>query len=229
MSVEFFACKGIKVEIENLSIEKAHDFACSLLVAKYVNFLECRSVNDKVESVVFEVEVELGQKVFNDIRQFERLVAHFLNPDNATPEVLTLRKDFPLVPHINLRISEFPRSLCLYDKSYDEIKLDWTPLSFLERIREWLALTAKGELHALDQPLEPILLSYEAEGEIILPDDFDTEDSDTFLAVIPRDIINKRYTFIAQKVPIDKNVEEFQFVAHSVTSLPQKHGIIMKT
>jgi hypothetical protein len=80
-----------------------------------------------------------------------------------------LRADFPNVPHLNLRDEEFPRSLCLYDQSWSEIALRWTASAFIERVRAWLAETAKGTLHQEDQPLEPVLSGTGL--SIILPPD----------------------------------------------------------
>lgn len=68
--------------------------------------------------------------------------------------------------HLNLMPFEKPRSLCLYERPYEELKFNWRGIVFLERIREWLSLTAKGELHQSDQPLEPFFLS--TAGSLIL-------------------------------------------------------------
>ena len=73
------------------------------------------------------------------------------------------------MPHVNLRDDEFPRSLCLYDESWPEIAIRWTTTGYVERIRTWLAETAKGTLHQDDQPLEPVL--HDSGISIILPPD----------------------------------------------------------
>jgi len=73
------------------------------------------------------------------------------------PEVLALREDFPLVPHLNLRREEKPRSLCLYEDPFDILRLRLTAVVLLNRVLEWLNLTARGQLHQHDQPLEPLL------------------------------------------------------------------------
>ncbi len=131
--------------------------------------------------VVFDVEVEVGQRSVHDVRRLERIAALFRQDDSALPEVFALRDDFPLVPHLNalspLR-TEFPRNLCMYDEPYFEVELNWTPAAFLKRIREWLARTARGELHAEDQPLEPLLVA--SPWSIMLPPDlFEREEDGT--------------------------------------------------
>jgi len=152
----------------NHQIDKARDLADLLQHGKldYAEFVECRKT-DSGEIVVFDVEVELGQLKANDIRQTERISTEFYTDDAVMPEVLVLRSDFPAVPHINLQTEEYPRCLCLYDQPYRELKQQWTSSRFVERIRWWLARTAKGKLHGKDQPLEPLLISQT--GTIVLP------------------------------------------------------------
>jgi hypothetical protein len=113
------------------------------------------------------VDVEVPQKPVHDIRNLERLGVVFATGDTKAPEVLALRKDFPNVAHLNLRPWTFPKSLCLYDVPFRDVRAQWTPARFVARVREWLRLTARGELHGTDQPLEPLLGDWR--GWIILP------------------------------------------------------------
>ncbi|OGF55990.1 MAG: hypothetical protein A2452_11050 [Candidatus Firestonebacteria bacterium RIFOXYC2_FULL_39_67] len=154
-----------------LKIPKAKEiyFTLQSELLNYVKFIECRSLNEW-EIIVFDVEVELCQKTTYDIRRYERIAAIFHITDKSYPEVWALRKDFPKVPHLMLNDKEYPRRLCLYDKSYDELKLDWTATRFIERIREWLAYTAKGILHGKDQPLEPLFFGNL--DQLIIPTDY---------------------------------------------------------
>lgn len=121
------------------------------------------------DGVVFDVEVELSQRPAHDIRRVERIAAAFSPTDDARPEPLALRADFPLVPHLNLTAFEFPRSLCLSDQPYADERLSWTPARFIESVRQWLSFTAAGRLHRDDQALEPLLGGMY--GKIILPAD----------------------------------------------------------
>ena len=119
--------------------------------------------------IVFDVEVELPQDIVDPIERIERVCAEFFWSDDRMPKVFALREDFPLVPHLNLEDQELPRSLCLYDESYEDLKRRWTAARFVERVREWLCLTARGELHRPDQPLEPLFLAHG--GELVVPSD----------------------------------------------------------
>jgi Prokaryotic E2 family A/ThiF family len=137
----------------------------------YARPIEVRVTSLGQETIVFDVDVEVSQVRVNDIRPIERLSVTFWG--ETLPEILALRADFPFVPHINPRPNEFPRSLCLYEESFEEITLRWTPAAFIERLRWWLSETAKGTLHGADQPLEPILIDHFA--TIVLPADLFTK------------------------------------------------------
>lgn len=165
-------CPVEVIGIGDLVVPNAIRLAASAKELPFVEVLDC--MRSKVEGepspeiVVFEVEVERPQHMHHPIERWERIASVFTPDGDVIPEVLTLRADFPQVPHLNLRSYERPKSLCLYDMDPREVMLRWTPLLFIERIRQWLNLTAKGELHQEDQPLEPLLL--ESAGTIVLPD-----------------------------------------------------------
>lgn len=135
----------------------------------YASLVECKR-SQKADLVVLDVDVDLVQYPVHDIRATERIAVKF-EPEvdaDGPPDVLALREDFPAdVPHTNLRGFEYPRSICLYDVPFRDVRTQWTPSRFVALIREWLRLTARGELHAEDQPMEPLLVG--AAGFIILP------------------------------------------------------------
>lgn len=167
---EILEAPGEPISRDNLLLPKARALAAALASEHtvYSILIECRR-DGHHDVVVLEVEVERPQVTVHDIRARERLAVIFPPGDVTPPLVLALRSDFPKVPHLNLDIQEIPRNLCLYEQPYRDQKTRWTPERFVERIREWLALTAKGELHPNDQPLEPVLLV--SDGHIFLPRD----------------------------------------------------------
>jgi proteasome lid subunit RPN8/RPN11 len=151
---------GVVVTAGDLKLPRSlalHEFLLSQLNA-HAELVEVRRTGEGNETIVFEVEVEVSQVRAFDIHPRERLAVIFRQEEELNPEVLALRKNFPHVPHLNPRDEEIPRSLCLYEESFDELRLTWTPANFVERARWWLSETAKGTLHGDDQPLEPILL-----------------------------------------------------------------------
>ena len=229
MKEEFFEVDGKVISAGDLRISKAEDFAKAVESAAYAHLIECRRTASSDEIIVFDAEVEIGQKTVHDIRSFERLAVTFEVSDTKMPEVLALRRDFPLVPHLNLRLKEFPRSLCVTEQKYSEWKLRSTGTTFVEVIRQWLSLTAKGRLHAGDQPLEPLLLG--SEGELIIPSDLFTKAIDSeFLSITFVDSGNGRGTFIAERPKsIDEVQNPFEYVATVFHSAPQPHGVILRT
>lgn len=172
--LDFIALLGEPVGLENLRLPKAQALAKLLSSDRPYPFtvlIECRTVIDESyhEVIIFDAEVEVSQRPANDIRRVERIAAVFREGDSAMPEVWALRSSFPDVPHLNVMPAGLPKSLCLTDQRYPEVKLRWTASAFVESIREWLKLTAVGQLHQDDQPLEPLLGGTSV--QIILPSD----------------------------------------------------------
>ena len=159
---------GDTVEPSDLAVPKARDLALRLAGGRieFARLVECTR-DGSIETVVFDVDVEVPQIKCHAIEPIERIAATFQGTDERTPSVHALRLTFPRVPHLNLDVRELPRNLCLFSETYEDLKRTWTSPQFVRRIRTWLALTAKGELHRDDQPLEPLLV--ECIGQIVLP------------------------------------------------------------
>jgi hypothetical protein len=198
--------------------------------APYARLVECRCSNDAtVEGlVVFEVEVEVPQHPLHDIRRVERIGVSYTHGVDQPPEVWALRESFPRdVPHLNLREYDYPRSLCLYDVPFRDVSAQWTPSRFIALIREWLRLTARGELHAEDQPLERMLIDFE--GHLILPRAILAAETGTavVLTLEQRPDIGSRPMFVAK-------VGQRNDVPGAATALvlrvePRVHGAIQRT
>ncbi|MEW6531471.1 MAG: ThiF family adenylyltransferase [Thermodesulfobacteriota bacterium] len=241
MAVDHFTADGDPVSPADLLVPKARELAGVLAseALPFVTLVECRRLNaqdqvDAIETIVFDVEVERPQNVVNDIRRTERLSVSFRPTDRRFPEVLALRKDFPKVPHLNLRESEFPRSLCLYDESYDELKISWTAVRFVERIRNWLRLTAIGRLHGDDQPLEPLFMF--SGTVLVIPPALGSIDETVpdflYVDTLDRAIGSPFYQVRLPNVTTDSNDPhhrqdlESLGVATAFRCPPQPHGII---
>lgn len=148
-------------EVFQLTLPRARwlaEFIASGALAPWVTLDRCRRVMDR-EVVEFRIRVELPQRRAYDIFDEEPIVVVIQADASVMPEVLAVRSDFPAdVPHRNLSEDVRPVSLCLYDVRFRDIAASWTPSRFIARIQEWLQLTARGELHGADQPLEPLFL-----------------------------------------------------------------------
>ena len=143
MREEFCEVAGEVVSANSLRISKAEDFARAVEDATYARLIECRRTNSGKEIIIFDAEVQVGQKAVHEIRSFERIAVEFDKSGTIMPEVLALRRDFPHVPHINLRPKEFPRSLCMTEQKYSEWKLRSTGVTFVEEIRQWLTFNCQ--------------------------------------------------------------------------------------
>ena len=224
MALHFFEVDGEIVALDQLEIAKARDLAFMLDAGQipFASLVECRK-RGYSETVVFDVDVEVPQLCRYSIRPSERVAATFHEDDSPYPIVYALRKDFPEVPHLNLHIQEFPRNLCLYDEHYEEIKRRWTSPSFVHRIRDWLALTARGELHQEDQPLEPILIG--SVCHIVLPHNIEeTNDAQPLYVVRANSDEDKKLFLIARTQQPHNGA--LNIVASVHRCPPQTHGVI---
>lgn len=83
------------------------------------------------------------------------------------PAVYALRVGFPRLVHQQQAPSGSPAHLCLYFAPVRETLRTWTPHSFLRRIGWWIETSARGELHAADQPLDQLFFT--SKYELVLP------------------------------------------------------------
>ncbi len=177
--------------------------------------------NDEV--VIFDTEAEVPQYPKNDVRKNERIAVIFPHEDNATPWVFALRKDFPEVVHQNSFFSGYPRSLCIYEKLFDELKISWSSAVFIEDIRSWLKLTAKGKLHQDDQQLEPFVLFNS--GDIILPHDIKPNEK---LYAFVTEQKSKRVSVLTSRSPFNAT-SKINLKVIPLSGETQTHGIIKFT
>ena len=117
------------------------------------------------------------------IRTRERLALVFYEKPGQAPEVRALRRDFPVVAHLNHVRPNEPAWLCLYFEPWSAVARWWTPERYLQRILGWLSESAKGTLHRPDQPLEQIY--FNAGITLVLPPELDAGLADQAQALVP--------------------------------------------
>ena len=179
MNPRFVPIDGQVVDCDGLTSPRAIATVLAVSAERaFVTLFECL-VTENAEVVVFDAAIERPQVAVNDIRPIERIAAVFPMDDEALPEALALREDFPMVPHLNLTGVDKPRSLCLYDQPWTELRHSWTGAAFVERVRLWLAKTARGELHEADQSLEPLMFSHG--WDLVVPAKFGLPDGPSTL------------------------------------------------
>ncbi len=105
------------------------------------------------------------------IRFRERLALSVPADAKHLVTVLALRRGFPTLIHQNQAPIDGPANLCLYFEPPPSILRTWTPQKFLRRIQWWLEQSAKGTLHAADQPVEHLFFA--SPFELVLPWNFD--------------------------------------------------------
>lgn len=100
----------------------------------------------------FEV-VGLPQYRLIPARNIEPITIYISNEE--TLPIVTVRDDFPIVPHLNVHEDNVRKSLCYSDLGYHEIRHKLNGRFLLTCIENWFRKTSMNQLHRPDQPLEP--------------------------------------------------------------------------
>ncbi|MEJ7590669.1 MAG: ThiF family adenylyltransferase [Planctomycetaceae bacterium] len=229
MTREYINLPGGSIDADALDIPRARQIASAITGGRldFVRLVECCKIaGASIEILVIEVDVERPQVVVNPIRRVERIAVLLSADDDSYPEVLAVRKGFPVVPHMNITVDENTRSLCLYDQSWDEVKSRWTAPAFIERIRSWLADTAIGSLHREDQPLEQVLAG--SGYSLVIPSSAIKSGGEAAtrldVILIPSD--EHRGTLIAIPKSENGRRKKLQFTASMFFAGSRQHGII---
>ncbi len=145
MADGYLSVGGANAPPDELTFPKARDLALRLADEQIDHsvLVECRR-SETAETVVFDVHLEVPSRRTHAIERHERIGATFYADPRIAPKVEALRSNFPVVPHLNLHLQEYPRSLCLYDERYDELKRAWTAPRFVGRIREVAGTQREG-------------------------------------------------------------------------------------
>lgn len=227
MGLSFVELESRVVEPEDLELDRALAVVAAVRAGgSYAALVETRATDD-AELVVFDAEVERPQHPTHDIRRVERIAVRLPRRDNTLPEALAVREDFPIVPHLNQRSVTKPRNLCLYDQAWDEVRRNWSGPAFIERIRWWLARTARGDLHGEDQLLEPLMFS---DGlDLVVSPKFGLEDGTTREIVRVVLVQGQEGRVLVADPENSFNRGGQPCLALYIDTPPRQHGIIHRT
>ena len=208
MSIELFEPKGSQIAASDLTIERAKDVASAATRSPYASLIDVRrkSHGEEIqECLVVALDVELPQEIDFDIRSEEVVMLGFSSSDDTYPLVESRRRDFPRVPHLYRTRQDKPKSLCIYDDPWPDVRLGWTGASFLTDVASWLAKTAIGELHRDDQPLEPFLLG--GLHTLVLPTELTDEGNKTLRYFATATEPDEKGPLTLKLHPVDDTVE----------------------
>ncbi|MFW6030223.1 MAG: ThiF family adenylyltransferase [Halanaerobiales bacterium] len=221
--LQFEELQGKEISNEELQIHTAEEILSAACKMDYIEVETCIRREDDAEILILKMEVSLPQRKKVPINEFEEVAIVVPKNRKELPEVFAIRNDFPThLSHINLRNKERPVSICLYEENFDEIVLNWTPYSFLEIIRNWFSLQAKGKLHHEDQPLEPFIGGNSI--KIILPSDYLTNENIHRLLTITNN--ENGVLFAEYEKHIDQNREMYLGIPLPIE--PQKQNFIRR-
>ena len=225
---------GVPVPTSSLTCTKARALVEHLVKGAdhYSDLVECRS-STHTEVVVLDTEVSIPQGGSKyGIQESERIAVVFPSADDRIPEILALRPSFPRMSHQNLRKEEVPRSLCITDVQYDELRRRWTARLLLQLLRTWLEEAAHGSLHREDQALEPFFLGPFV--PLVVPRDIFLRDSPAPLRIetVTRatDSAATAYLARAAREPGDPQPEldTARTLAFTIRTAPAEHGVIRR-
>jgi len=223
---EYDIIKGDQISKDDLKLERSRNIFRAIKNNSFTSILELRRNLNGDDIFVFETEVEIPQKPIHDIKARELIAIIVCVDDNCIPEVYALREDFPDLSHQNLCLFYKPKSLCLYEEPFTELQLTWTASKFIEKIRDWLRFSAKGKLHADDQPLEP-LLGFN-NSFLVLPHNFYSQHGDILTTV---KTIQSQNSKVYVTLPFIEKIapqENVNFLLTKFITNPFEHGIISK-
>lgn len=136
--------------------------------AEFADLRACHSTTTPgIETVTFDLRIEVPQRPVYDIRAVETVSVCFLADDRTFPFVAVAREDFPDTPHQLLTQAGLPRALCIDDRPWEDVRGEYTPSELMIRIAGWFEKACEGQLHGTDQPFDPFF-AYEDGYSVIL-------------------------------------------------------------
>ena len=174
----------------------------------------------EADVIEFSIEVATPQYPVVDIKAVEMIRVVFVA--EKEPAVLSLRSNFPRLPHQNLVPKGDLKWLCLNATPWSEAKQRWSPSSFLEQIRDWLMKASVGRLHAPGQPREPLFVN--PYSYLIVPHEVDltVENGLTLCG----DLENPPYVMWASYLAEKAKPGRGNFKLFSFRAPPREHGLI---
>ena len=169
MTYKYPIIDGKKISFEELKLTRARKLALAVLHHPFCLYDSIGFIKrpDGAEVIVLTFDNELPEIPQNGIEVYEDVAIICQEADKYHPEVYALREDFiGGLPHTNVCQFEHPISLCVTEQIFEEVRHRFNEFEFIELIRTWFRLTAEGQLHQEDQPLESF---FRTSGYIVAP------------------------------------------------------------
>lgn len=178
MSADFYTLLGVEQLDDGGTLQFERSRALRESIVRHRDYsllgLFARQEGGLVTDEILVVDLEchgVPSRNLYGIRFTERLALSVPADTKQLVTVLALRRGFPTLIHQNQAPIDGPANLCLYFEPAPSILRTWTPQKFLRRIQWWLEQSAKGTLHAADQPVEHLFFA--SPFELVLPWNFD--------------------------------------------------------
>lgn len=218
MTIEYYELQGVEdTPPSELALTRSQVIYSAIQNHRDFKFIQAlKKTNDglpKLEYLVIDVSCDqVPSKNAYGISYRERLVLEISENNRQLINVIALRKDFPILLHQNQTRMGTPAQLCLYFDSPQNILRTWTPQNFLNRIIWWVEKSARGELHAADQPVEGLFFA--TPYELILPWNFSEQKK-----------AGAHFTFLRGATRADKGMTFFAWPSDSMANHPYDKNV----
>src|SRR5574341_2397976 len=138
--LEFFQW-GNSASLDDMDLSEIKGLFAAVNEYPFAKFIEFRK-DGQDEAIILELDVQLPQSSPLPIHETERIAVVFSSDSMVLPQFLALRKDFPETLHQNLVEKGNPKSLCLFEDAYYDVRSKLTSKMLLYRIGDWLARAA---------------------------------------------------------------------------------------
>ncbi len=121
---------------------------------------------DGQDAIVLDITVSVPSRSPFKVKETERIAIKYSTDHRPEFKAYALRRDFPLLPHINVQKEGTPSNLCLFDTPQLDKTYNESFVGFLFRVKHWLDRAASGELHLDEQGIEPFIMDVAGYVEI---------------------------------------------------------------
>ncbi|WP_019995387.1 ThiF family adenylyltransferase [Aureimonas ureilytica] len=161
---------SVPVESKEVLIPLAKAFV-AFIEAECSDFARLRACHRTtppgVETVTFDLRIELPQRPVYAVHPTETVSVCFLADNRMAPFVAVGRQDFPDTPHQLLTREGLPSALCIDDRPWEDVRGDYSGSELMIRIVNWFEKACEGRLHGADQPFDPFF-AYDNGYSVIL-------------------------------------------------------------
>ncbi|ELS4492818.1 TPA: ThiF family adenylyltransferase [Klebsiella michiganensis] len=212
--------------------EAGASFLLKMLAAIHKNpfydVVELKSVQNE-EGLFNTIVVAVGDGTVPNnnligIKRTETLALIWHEERDFPLDVRALRKNFPITLHQNGVALGDPKSLCLFEHSWQDLQHKITPELILERILWWLRNAAEDTIHPDTQPIEQLF--YSSSLRLIIPESVLIDiDKNSFITIVsPRGATPVIMRLINSASVAKRNIHHITILTKPIENSPVRYA-----